>query len=98
LFDAFLRGDIATRYTAYQTGINNGFLTRNEVCARENLNPRKGLDVLLMPLNMTTVDDGNEDSSEGVSNALEPLWRDVIARVLKRESNDVLGASKRWQV
>lgn len=104
LFDAFLRGDIATRYTAYQTGINNGFLTRNEVRARENLNPRKGLDELLMPLNMTTIQNsdssnGNgEESTDAAANALVPLWRDAIARVMKRESNDLQGASKRWQV
>ena len=104
LFDAFLRGDIATRYVAYQTGINNGFLTRNEVRARENLNPRRGLDELLMPLNMTTIggsssnDSSTEEGSDAANaNALEPLWRDAIARVLKRESNDLLGASKRWQ-
>lgn len=101
LFDALLRGDIATRYVAYQTGINNGFLTRNEVRARENLNPRKGLDVLLMPLNMTTISDSSDENGNGDSasagNALEPLWRDAIARVLKREANDLIGASKRWQ-
>jgi HK97 family phage portal protein len=105
LFDAFLRGDIATRFASYQIGINNGFMTRNEVRARENLNPRKGLDELLMPLNMTTIggsgsSDGNgEESTDAqANNALEPLWRDAIVRVMKRESNDVSGASKRWQV
>jgi len=106
LFDGILRGDIATRYAAYQTGINNGFMTRNEARARENLNPRKGLDELLMPLNMTTIggsnssDSGNPDGTDAAANAnaLAPLWQDAIARVLKRESNDVLGASKRLQV
>jgi HK97 family phage portal protein len=104
LFEGFLRGDIATRYAAYQTGINNGFMTRNEVRERENLNPRKGLDVLLMPLNMTTINDsgsvdGNgQESTDVQAHVFEPLWRDAIARVLKRESNDVSGASKRWQV
>jgi HK97 family phage portal protein len=104
LFDALLRGDIATRYAAYQIGINNGFLTRNEVRARENFNPRKGLDELLMPLNMTTIggsssnDSGNTDGGDSQASALEPLWKDAIARVLKRETNDLLGASRRYQV
>jgi len=103
LFDGFLRGDIATRYAAYQTGINNGFMTRNEVRERENLNPRKGLDELLMPLNMTTIggsessNGSGEEGSDGQAGTLVPLWQDVIARVMKREQNDLLGASKRWQ-
>lgn len=104
LFDALLRGDIATRYAAYQIGVNNGFLTRNEVRARENLNPRKGLDALLMPLNMTTITDSgapadnSPDNTDAQASAFEPLWKDAVARVMKREANDLLGASKRWQV
>lgn len=102
LFEELLRGDIATRYGAYVQAITNGWMTRNEVRERENMNPRKGLDVMLQPLNMTTVDEGTNGSPEGGETtspaaALEPLWRDAIARVLKREENDVLGASKRWQ-
>lgn len=102
LFDAFLRGDIATRYEAYSKAITIAcFMTRNEARLRENLNPRKGLDELLQPLNMTTVSDNSLSEGNGDTQAthvLEPLWRDAIARVLKREKNDVLGASKRWQV
>lgn len=101
LFDALLRGDIATRYAAYQIGINNGFLTRNEVRARENLNPRKGLDELVMPLNMTTVKDSaandGGDNTDSQATVFEPLWQDAIGRVFKREKNDLLGASKRYQ-
>jgi HK97 family phage portal protein len=102
LFDALLRGDIATRYAAYQIGINNGFLTRNEVRARENLNPRKGLDELVMPLNMTTVKDSaandGGDTTDSQASIFEPLWLDAIGRVFKREKNDLLGASARYQV
>lgn len=104
LFDGFLRGDIATRFAAYGVGINNGFMTRNEVRARENLNPRKGLDELLVPMNMTTLSGSNTADStqpDGTDtqamNAFEPLWRDAIGRVMKRETNDLLGASKRYQ-
>jgi len=104
LFDGFLRGDIATRYAAYVQGINNGFMTRNEVRLRENMNPRKGLDDLLQPLNMTTVNGSgtansdNPDDQDNSSYALLPVWQDTVARVMKRESNDLLGASKRYQV
>src|SRR5919108_765079 len=101
LMDALLRGEIATRYTAYVSAINNGFMSRNEARERENMNPRKGLDVMLQPLNMTTVQDGATNGTtenNDAASALQPLWKDAIVRVLKREQNDVLGASKRWQV
>lgn len=104
LFDGFLRGDIATRYAAYSQAINvSCFMTRNEARIRENLNPRKGLDELLVPLNMTTLKDSGAGLDGGApdgqtSAALAPLWSDAIARVMKREKNDLLGASKRYQV
>lgn len=102
LMDGLLRGDIQTRSTAYVSAINTGWMSRNEVREKENMNPLTGLDAMLQPLNMTTVDSvsdvGNGDENTNASNALEPLWRDAIARVLKREANDVLGASKRYQV
>ena len=54
LRDAIVRGDINSRYQAYNTGLQAGFLTRNEVRARENLDPVPGGDELLTPLNMGT--------------------------------------------
>ncbi|MGZ4617169.1 MAG: phage portal protein [Frankiaceae bacterium] len=50
--DGLLRGSIAERYAAYSTGISMGFLTRNEVREKENLQPIDGLDEPLQPLNM----------------------------------------------
>ena len=37
--DAFLRADLATRYSSYKTGIEAGFLEINEARAWENLEP-----------------------------------------------------------
>ena len=51
--DALLRGDLATRYESYGKAITNGFLSINEVRKKENLNPKEGMDELLIPLNMT---------------------------------------------
>lgn len=50
--DGLLRGDTAARTTYYKEGILNGFLTRNEVRALENMSPIDGLDEILVPLNM----------------------------------------------
>jgi HK97 family phage portal protein len=60
LMDALMRGDLKTRYEAYTTGINAGWLTRNEARGFENLNPIDGLDDPLMPLNMTPVNESSD--------------------------------------
>jgi len=50
--EGLLRGDAAARYAAYASGITNGWLTRNEVREKEDLNPLDGLDEPLAQLNM----------------------------------------------
>lgn len=55
LVDMLLRGDTATRYEAYGKAIKDGWMIRNEVRGRENLNPLPGLDEPLQPLNMAPV-------------------------------------------
>jgi len=51
--DGLLRGDIVTRYGAYNTGRNMGVLSANEIREKEDMNPIDGGDVYLTPLNMT---------------------------------------------
>jgi len=95
LFDGLLRGDIQTRYEAYTKAITNGFMSRNEARERENLNPRSGLDEMLQPLNMTqTGTPSGGDVSQ--KNALAPLFREAVQRVIKREVQDVRGALRRY--
>ena len=57
LAEAMLRGDTAARGAFYKAGIVDGWMTRNEVRERENLNPLPGLDEPLEPLNMTRAGD-----------------------------------------
>ena len=117
LFDGLVRGDLATRYSAYVQALNNGFMSPNEVRGRENMNPYAGGDVFYRPLNMTgagpsqtpapakakmsVLDDTRAvNMRAGVyavsgSNALAPLFEDVVYRVVKRELNDLSGAAKR---
>ncbi len=53
LLDELLRGDIATRFEAYQKGIQSGFMTRNEAREMEHWNVNDdALDKPLRPLNM----------------------------------------------
>lgn len=52
LVDSLLRGDIATRYKAYATGRQWGWLSPNDVRRKENMNPIDGGDEYLKPVNM----------------------------------------------
>ena len=51
-----LRGDVSRRVAAYAVGVQNGWLSRNEVRHLEDLNTMEGLDDFLTPLNMSTGD------------------------------------------
>lgn len=51
-FDGLLRGNIQARYAAYATAVQWGWMNRNEIRRRENLNPYQGGDEYLVPLNM----------------------------------------------
>ena len=71
---ALLRGDAAARSTYYHNGIQDGWMTRNEARSTESeigniFNPIDGLDIPLMPLNMT---DGTDDPDEAIDTGKEP--------------------------
>jgi hypothetical protein len=54
ILDGLLRGDLKSRYDAYQVGRNGGWLCPNDVCAFEGLNPipdDKGGNDYLRPVN-----------------------------------------------
>ena len=71
--DGLLRGDIKSRYEAYQIGINNGFLSPNEARAKEDLNPREGGDEFMTPLNMRVGADENDDGSDDNTTEGDPF-------------------------
>lgn len=86
LLDGLLRGDTKTRHEAYTSGIQWGYLTRNDVREMENLNPIEGGDEALVPLNMipasmltkvqgSTEPDGSTDD-EGDDEGDEPDGED----------------------
>lgn len=54
-FEGLLRGDAESRAAFYASGILNGWITRNEVREKENLNTLEGLEKPLVPANMFTV-------------------------------------------
>lgn len=52
LLDILMRADIKSRYDAYAVARNWGWMTANEIRARENMNPVDNGDIYLQPLNM----------------------------------------------
>ena len=73
-FANLMRGDAASRASYYQSGIQNGWLTRNEARIAENLNPLEGLDEPLRPLNMveeSTAEDVALDTEQAEAPAQE---------------------------
>lgn len=51
-----MKGSTTERFSAYALGIQWGWLTRNEARANEEMQPLKGLDEPLIPMNMTAGD------------------------------------------
>lgn len=56
LVDGLLRGDIQSRYAAYHTAWQDGWINWNEIREKENLNPIPGGDTHYVPLNMMPVE------------------------------------------
>jgi len=61
LIDSLLRGDSVTRNQAYATARQWGWMSANDVREKENMNPIKGGDVYLIPMNMIPADGNVKD-------------------------------------
>jgi len=67
--EGLLRGDLKTRYEAYQIGRLNGWLSVNDVRALENMNPViEGGDDYLQPMNYKKLGDNTDIGGEKVAN------------------------------
>lgn len=68
--NALLRGDITSRFHAYGKALMDGWLSRNEVRRRENLNPipaEQGGDKYLVPVNLTTLENAGINPDPGLA-------------------------------
>ena len=63
--DVILRGDIKTRYEAYRTGLQAGFITANEVRSLEELEPKEGGDKLLVNGTMVPIENAGSAYEKG---------------------------------
>jgi HK97 family phage portal protein len=79
-FANLMRGDASSRSSYYQSGIQNGWLTRNEARIAENLNPIDGLDQPLRPLNMV-----EEDAAEELELNAQAETQEVVAEPTAQE-------------
>lgn len=61
--DGLLRGDMASRYTAYQVGIQNGVISPNEVRKKEDLDAYDGGNDYWMAANITRIKDLNNNNN-----------------------------------
>lgn len=59
--NGLMRGDMKTRAEWFRTGIQNGWMSRNEVRQMEDLPSLEGLDAMLYPSNMMVVGQENKD-------------------------------------
>jgi HK97 family phage portal protein len=110
LLDGLLRGDFEARSRAFALAIMWGWMTRNEVRRKEDLNPIDGLDEPLTPENMTT--DPSGDTKVGYApqalltagpttpedrGRLQLIASDVAGRVVRREMAEIGKIAKRTE-
>ncbi len=74
--EGLLRGDLKARADGYSSGINAGWLMRNEARLLESLSKKDGLDDPLVPKNMGTVGDDPDESDR----TLMQKVRDLLMR------------------
>lgn len=82
-FANLLRGDRTSRGTFYTSGINAGWLTRNEARIAEGMNPLDGLDEPLRPLNMVEEGEAADELAEadaGADDTVKPKQPEPDAR------------------
>ena len=102
LVETLLRADTAVRYAAYATARQWGFMSPNEIRARENLNPIEGGDVFLQPMNMVPLgsepvpSDSRGAPSVPTQAVLRQIAVDVAARAFRRETNAIVTAAKKF--
>lgn len=108
LIDDLQRGDIVRRTQSYALGVQWGWLSPNEVRAKENMNPAPGGDVYLMPINyqervQTRAARGyrSSDRKSQVSarlhlgEAYRKVFADAAGRLIRREAKEVMGQAKK---
>jgi HK97 family phage portal protein len=100
--DSLARGDMEARGEFYNSGIQAGWLMRNEARVREGLDPLPGLDEPLQPMNMVpagTEPDPEPDPATEPDDAADARARaltfSIAGRVVRKETSAARTAFKR---
>lgn len=103
-----LRGTQTERYEAYNTAIQAGFMSRNEVRRLEELNDVEGLDAFLEPMNMQPAQgDAPEDDQRALFAKIRPVviracdavatfGNNAMGRMLKKGEADFELRAELW--
>jgi len=90
LVDGFLRGDLASRYAAYNVGRTGGWLNVNDIRRLENMNSiGPDGDVYLEPMNMRPAGSGGEEpvpepvNDDDQRNLYTECWRGLLTKESK---------------
>jgi HK97 family phage portal protein len=101
LVDGKLRGDTVTRYQAYMTGRQGGWLSVNDIRERENMNPVEGGDEYLQPLNMVAAGEqgsggaGGEEGARGLGAGEERTLSLALSQGARGQEWRAVGAGRR---
>lgn len=79
--EGLLRGDMQSRSEFYRSAVETGWMNRNEVREKENMNREEGLDEFLSPMNMNGGDE--EPDAEGSKEQEEKSDRAVDEKNLE---------------
>ena len=83
--DSLRRGDYKTRTEGYQRMVNMGAMTRNEVRAKEDMNPLEGLDKPIISLANGTIDPTGETQNP---NMIIPVVDNAAEQIRTRYARD----------
>jgi HK97 family phage portal protein len=84
--EGLLRGDIASRYSAYATGRQWGWLSVNEIRGMENMNRVDNGDVYLQPMNMDEAGQPPDNPQSAIHNPhYRLLAEEAAGRVVRKE-------------
>ena len=98
LLESALRADVATRTTAYTAAVAGGWMSRNEVRIRENMNPEPGLDFEDEPVEPEPdePDESDDDTFRSdydifsvLADAHRPLLEDRFRSIIRHENTRV---------
>jgi len=78
MVDGLQRGDITSRYRAYAIGRQWGWLSVNDIRAKENEDPIDGGDIYLQPLNMIEASEAMDYLMQKNGNADQPGTKNVL--------------------